>query len=392
MDFIITSPIQPRAFFKGSGLRNGGDNSKGLDNIVFIHSKQKRFLDLLAAQRKKNVPGQLHGIDLSHLDLSNLDLSGIDLTGANLTNTNLSGAKLIGTNLTNATLIRTIFTNATLDRINLTNAVIDRTAQLSLRQAINQRLYEAAQKSIDGFHQKWEKLKGIDGFNAFEAVLKRLNELSLNTGVTMSEIIEVIDSIIKSPEIGRLVFTAAQSADMNCDASLLTIFNTAQGLTKFGKLLSDNAEQKEILALAKSMVRQNLLDEAILPIMRNQWSEGRRSCNGNGTGPKVNEAMKVQLALRQQLASKLQLPAPVKNSLNAIDIAGLTHSDIEFAVDLINKHVNDQEQLIDALIALPLWQLYLERVLKIKIDEAHQIDIDALLQLETEKIVFAEAA
>lgn len=389
----MTPHIKSRTFEKGLGLKNGGCNNKGLENIFFIHSKQKKFLDLLASPHKKNVPGQFHDMDLSHIDLSNVDMSGIDLTGANLTNSNLSGAKLNGANLTNATLVRTIFSNTKLVDINLTNAVIDSTTQLSLRQAANQHLYDVAQKSIVGFNQKWDKLKDIDGFNAFEAVLKRLNELSLKNGVTTSELIEVIDSILKSPEICRLVFIAAQSADVNCHASVLTIFNTTQGLTKFGKLLNDNAGQKEILALAKSMVKQNLLDEAILPVMRNQWSEGRRSCNGNGTGPKVSEAMKVQLALRQQLAAPLQLPAPVKNALNAVDVAGLTHSDIEFAIDLINNHVDDQEQLIDALIALPSWQLYLERVLKIKIVQMdNDDDIDVLLQQETEKIVFAAAA
>lgn len=314
----MTAPVKPRFFSKESGVRNGWDNHKAIDSIFFTQSKRQKFLDLLATQRTKNVAGQFHGIDLSHVDLSNVDLTGIDLTGANLTSANLSGAKLIRTNLTNTKLIRTIFCNANLTDVILTGVIIDRITQLSLQEASNQQWVEVAQKTIDDFNQKWEKLKSIDGFNAFETVLKRL----LVNNVTTSEIIEVIRSVIHSPEICRLVFLAAQGADANCYAHLLTIFNTVQALARFNKLMGENAGPQKILALAKGMIRQNLLDETTLPIMRHQWSEGRRASNGDGTGPDVNEALQVQLALRHQLAAQLSLPFPIKNSMNATEIAG----------------------------------------------------------------------
>jgi hypothetical protein len=388
MDFIMTAPVKPRFFWKGSGVKHGLDNHTGLDSLFLTQSKRQRFLDLLAAQRAKNGPAQFHGIDLSHVDLSNIDLSGVDLTGANLTSANLSGAKLIGTNLTKAKLIRTILCNANLTDVILADIVVDRITQLSLQQASNQQWYEAAQQSIDDFNQKWEKLKSIDGFNAFETVLKRL----MANNVTTNEIVEVIESVIRSPEIRRLVFIAAQGADAGCYAHLLTIFNTAQVLARFDKLQSENAPQQEILALAKGMIRQNLLDETTLPVMRHQWSEGRRTCNGEGTGPDVAEALKVQLALRHQLATQLRLPFPIKKPVNSVDVAELNSSDKEFVVDLINKCMKDKDDLIDALIALPIWQLYLERILGKKVawsdlDEAEQIAMETLLRAETEKVV-----
>lgn len=426
----MTAPAKPHFFSKGSGLKQGLDKNKGLENIFFTQSKREKFLDLLATPRTKNVPGQFHGIDLSHADLSHVDLSGTDLTGANLTNTNLTGAKLIGTNLTRAKLIRTIFCNANLAGVIVTDSVIDRTTQLSLQQGLNQQWIEAARKSIAHFDQKWEKLKGIEGFNAFETVLKRLPK----NDITTSEIVEVITFVLHSPDICRLVFLAAQGADVRCYAHLLTIFNTAQGLVKFSKLFNShgedatpmhesamtalspnlspasgregrseplrdfhvnaNANQQEILDLALSMIRQNLLDETTLPIMRQQWSEGRRVCNGEGTGPNVNEALEVQLALRHQLAAHLSLPFPIRNPMRATDIAKLNCSDKEFAIDFVHMHMSDQDQIIDALISLPVWQLYLERVLskklvQVELDETKQIAVDALLRQETEKILRA---
>jgi|GEM_PF-5950477 len=387
----MTAPVKPRSFSKESGVRNGWDNNKTVvDSIFFTQSKRQRFLDLLATQRAKNLAGQFHGIDLSNVDLSNVDLTGVDLTGANLTSVNLSGTKLIRTNLTNAKLIRTIFCNANLTDVILTGVIIDRITQLSLQEASNQQWIEVAQKSIDGFNQQWEKLKSIDGFTAFETVLKRL----LVNNVTASEIVEVIESVIHSPEICRLVFLAVQGADANCYAHLLTIFNTVQALARFNKLMGENAGSQKILVLAKGMIRQNLLDDTTLPIMRHQWSEGRRVSNGDGTGPNVNDALQVQLALRHQLAAELGLPFPVKDSMNATEIAGLNNSDKEFAIDLIGNYMNDQEELVETLIALPVWQLYLERVLGEKLnwadlDESEHIAIEALLRHETQKIVCA---
>ena len=259
-----------------------------------------------------------------------------------------------------------------------------------MQQAKNQQWVEAAQKSIGNFNQQWEKLKGVEGFNAFETVLKQL----LKNDVTTDEIVEVIDVIIKSPDIRRLVFLTAHGADVNCYTQLLTIFNAAQALSRFGKLLNENASQSEILALAKSMAKQSMLDEATLPIMRHQWSEGRRASNGEGTGPNFNEALKVQLALRHQLAAQLGLPFPIKNPMSAINIAELSQSDEEFAIAFVNKHLSDQEEIVHALVSLPVWQFYLKRLLGEKIiqsdlDESQQIALDELLYEETKKIVHA---
>jgi len=393
----MTAPVKPRAFLNRSALTQGVDNNQGLENIFFTQSKQRKFLDLLATQRTKPVTGQFHYIDLSHADLSHVDLSGLDLTGVNLTNANLTGANLTRTNLTKAKLVRTILCNALLADVVLTDAVIDRTTQLSLQQAKNQQWVEAAQKSIDNFNQQWEKLKGVDGFNAFETVLKQL----LKNDVTTAEIVEVIAVIIQSADIRDLVFLAAHGVDVNCYAQLLAVFNTIQGLARFGKLLDDNACQQEILNLAKRMATQDLLDEATLPTMRHQWSEGRRACNGEGTGPNFSEALNVQLALRHQLAAQLELPFPIKNPMNAVHIAELNQSDQEFAIDFVTKHLSDQNALIDALTTLPAWQLYLKRILGKKImltdldeqldelDEAQQIAQEMRLSHETEKIVGA---
>lgn len=389
MDFIITTPVQPRFFLMGIGFKHGLTTKKGLDSLSLFsnQSKKKKFLDLLASYRAKNVVGQFHGIDLSHADLSNIDLTGIDLTGANLTSANLSGAKLIGTNLTNAKLIRTILCNANLTDVILTGVVTDRITQLSLQQASNQQWLEAAQKAIENFDQKWEKAKSIDGFNAFETVLKQL----LKNKVTTVEIVEVIDTALNSPEIGRLVFQAVQGVDVNCYAHLLTTFNTIQVLARFGKLLTNNQTQ-QLLDLAVGLVKQNALDEATLPLMRHQWSEGRRAPNSDGTGPNVFDALKVQLALRYQFTSQLNLPLPAKHPMDAIDVAGLMLSDKEFVLELINNSINDQDEIVEALIALPIWQLYLERVLNIQInwtdlDEAEQITLEEFLRQETKKII-----
>jgi hypothetical protein len=394
MNFSMAPDLKLPLFlnFKSNILKIKKSNQSGLENFFSTQSKRQRFLEQLANQRIKNIPGQFHGIDLSYVDLSNIDLSDIDLTGANLTSANLSGSKLIRTNLTGAKLSRTIFHNANLTNVILTNVVIDRLTQLAIQQAFNQQWYEAAQKSIAGFNQEWEKLKTVDGFNAFDTVLKRLNESSLQSGVTIGEIVEVIEAVVQSPDIRRLIFMTAQGVDVSCYAHLLTVFNTAQGLARFDKLRRTNAAQQEILALAQGMVRQNLLDETTLPIMRQQWSEGRRVCNEEGTGPNIDGALNVQLALRHQLATQLNLPCPIKNPMEFTDSAGLNHSDKEFAVDFIDQYMSDDELIVEALISLPVWQLYLEYVLGKKIietdlDEPLQIAMDEMLRHETEKMM-----
>lgn len=390
----MTTPVKSRAVLGKSGLRQGEDNNKGLENIFFTQAKQRKFLDLLATQRTKPVAGQFHYIDLSHADLTHVDLSGLDLTGVNLTNANLTGANLTSTNLAKAKLVRTILCNALLADVDLTDATIDRTTQLSLQQAKNQQWVQAAQKSIKNFNQQWEKIKGMDGFNAFETVLKHL----LRNDVTTAEIVEVIAAIVQSADIRDLVFLAAHGVDVHCYAHLLAVFNTIQCLARFGKLLDENACQLKILDLATRMATQNLLDEATLPIMRHQWSEGRRACNGEGTGPNFNEAHNVQLALRHQLAAQLELPFPVKNPKNAVHIAELNQSDKEFAIDFVNKHLCDQSALIDALTTLPAWQLYLKRIFRKKmmwaeldeeLNEAQKIALETRLSKQTEKVVFA---
>lgn len=396
MNFIMRPPIKPHSFCKKGQEKNGANgasNREVAESLIFIQSKQKRFLDLLAAQRadKSNAIDQFHSIDLSHADLRDVDLTGIDLTGANLTNANLSGAKLIGTNLTKAKLIRTILCNTDLANAILTDAVVDRTTQLSLQQASNQQWYKAAQNSIEGFNQKWEKLKSKDGFNTFESALKRV----LKNNFTAAEIVEVIESVITSPDICRLIFLATHGVNVHCHSQLLIIFNTVQILARFDKLMKKNVPRQEILTLAKSWVRQNLLDEATLPIMRHQWSEGRRACNGEGTGPDIEEAVNVQLALRHQLAAQLNLLFPIKDKMSAMNSAGVTHSDKEFALDFIRRYMDDKEQLISSLISLPIWQLYLERRLGKKInqkalDKAEQLAIEALLWQETEKMLSVE--
>jgi hypothetical protein len=257
--------------------------------------------------------------------------------------------------------------------------------RLITQQAFNEQWYEAAQQSIPGFNQEWERLKTVDGFNAFETVLKRLNESSLQSNVTVAEIVEVIEAVVQSPDIRRLILIAAQG-DVNCYAHLLTAFNTAQGLARFDKLRRTHAAPQEMLALAQGMVRQNLLDETTLPIMRQQWLEGRRGCNEEGTGPDINGALNVQLALRHQLAQQLNLPCPIKNPLSVTHKAGVNHSDKALAIELINQYMNDDEQIVEALIALPVWQIYLERLLG---KQMFEDDSDEVLRNETGKIIAA---
>ncbi|MCD6026264.1 MAG: pentapeptide repeat protein [Solimicrobium sp.] len=394
MNLNITPRLKQRPSSGRRGSGNGGDNKDVLENIFFTQSKQQNFLDLLATHRARNSIGQFHGIDLSHVDLSNVDLTGVDLTGANLTNANLTGAKLISANLSNARLIRTVLCNANLTDAILTNVIIDRATRIALQQSSNQHWFDRVHETIDDFNQKWEKLKEVDGFNAFETMLKRLNDWDLKDSIPMSDIIEVISSVINSPAICRLVFSAARGTIFSCQAYLLTLFNNIQGLTRFSKLLSDNAPQGVLLALAKGMVRQNLLGEATLPVMRNQWSERRREGNGEGTGPNVIDALSVQLALRHQLAEKLNLPFTISNPLDAADIAKLNNSDKEFAIDFVNKHLSDRMNVIAMLIAMPVWQFYLEHTSGKKIAQREgntlsQTDIDTLLRQETEKIMSA---
>ena len=111
------------------------------------------------------------------------------------------------------------------------------------------------------------------------------------------------------------------------------------------------------------MVTLTSLDEVTTRVMRQQWQEGRRSANTTGTGPNTSEALEVQLALRHQLGAELNLPFPVNNPIYSTGIAQLNDADKAFAVQYVNNVINDKDQLTDALVAQPIWRLYLESIL-----------------------------
>jgi hypothetical protein len=236
------------------------------------------------------------------------------------------------------------------DEVTLTSRVIDRTTRLFRNRSTYQTWHPAARAKIIDFDRQWHNLKTDEGFSAFDALIRKVNE----TTITIAETVDIVQTVIELPTIRRLVFNVVQSTDMKSREHILIALNSIQGTIEFGQLLQKSPYSADVLAMKNALLRQSLLDEAVLPVMRQQWLDGRCKCNGRGTGPHIGEAIKVQLALRYHLNEALQLPCAMKGISNANDLLQLNDTDKAFAIDFVNKVMDDAEQLNAALQALPV--------------------------------------
>lgn len=235
--------------------------------------------------------------------------------------------------------------------------------------------YQRAGKTeadIATLKQQWKHVETTPHAASFEALLQRLNEGKLKNSVTPAHVVEIIDEIIQSEETRTLIFDATQSADQDCHDRPLTIFNTVQSLARFSKLQRENAPVADILNLAEGMLKVALLDEVTLEVMNQQWKQGRRSTNKEGTGPNVNEALEVQLGLRYALGGTLNLPFKVQKPLYTA-MAGLTEKDQEFAINYVNATMNNPDKKREGLVEQCMWATYLSSILAAEIENIKSI-------------------
>lgn len=227
-------------------------------------------------------------------------------------------------------------------------------------------------EQIDDLVALWPMLHQEHGFNTFESLLLRLEEHELQAMVIPQHVVEVIDEVISSTEVRQWIVEATAEADQDCHDRVLLIFNTIQALARASVLQRNRARESAILALALGMVKQALLDEVVPHVMEKQWLEKRdasqplgednrrRLSNAQGSGPNINEALEVQLALRDQLASTLSLPFPIQGTLYT-EIANLNESDRAFAVQYVEAWISDKDKLLNSLLAQRVWTHYLKQ-------------------------------
>jgi len=243
--------------------------------------------------------------------------------------------------------------------------------------------YRKAKTSTHDVEVKWKNLVHEENFGAFTTLLKRLSEFPLNSSMCAYDVVEVIHSVTNSQTVCKLVFEAAMEADQDCDDRPLSIFNSIQGLAKFGKLEAEGGTPQKLLLLAKGIARLNLLDEAVIHLMNHQWKEGRRVCNNTGNGPNMNEALEFQMTLRRSLWTELDLPFPVlaQTPHHFYLMEQLTESDKEIAKSYVNQAISNEDRLVEILINQPLWKQYMERLC-----EKGKMHIDLDFRQRMEKI------
>lgn len=177
--------------------------------------------------------------------------------------------------------------------------------------------------------------------------------------------------------------------DADCEDRKLLTFNTIQSIVHSHVLQREAQTNKtdvtvKELQLSLGMFRQSLLDEAALRVMQKQWEENRRTSNDEGTGPNLQEALEVQLALRCALGEVLKLPFPVKGMLYG-KVAGLTSADIELAKTWVEQEGSDPKRQVRGLLAQPVWRKYLEDVFREKIDIVQQPFSEAMRKIDEDK-------
>lgn len=215
--------------------------------------------------------------------------------------------------------------------------------------------------TLDDLDSQWENLKEEDNFDEFATLLVRLTDPLLKNKVSAADVMEVIQSVIASPETRRLIFDESQSAAANCLERPLSLFNTIQGLARFNRLEKQGASPQDLFTLAKGLLKQTLLDEATFLVMTQQWTERRLGGNEDNAGPDTSEALEYQMALRKELETELGLPCPV-NPLFATTYVHLTTNDINIARNRVNEVMKSEERLTQALLNQPFWTQYLRRV------------------------------
>ncbi len=264
--------------------------------------------------------------------------------------------------------------------------------------------YRQAKESTDGLEEKWEKLMDIPDFDEFATMLCRLGEKELKNKVNALEVVEVIQTAIKSHSFSELIFFYSQKSGADCHERPLSLFKTIQGFVRFHQLENINAEPKLLLKLAKGMVRQTLLETAAEMVYKKQWAEERSyefillKINRKQNEPldesaireydqawaklckqfEGKETLEYHLALCQVLEKDLKLPFPV-NSVYAVGVADLTDTDIELAKEFVITCMANQENLVDILVAQPFWYEYIKKQCKVEIDDitnkfAQQLD------------------
>jgi hypothetical protein len=241
---------------------------------------------------------------------------------------------------------------------------------------------ERSEADIQRLNDAWEAIEQEDFYKPFESLLQRLSADALQ--VRAYDVAEVIEEVVGSPEIRKLIFDQTQSADQNCEDRPLTIFNTIQSLARFSKLQRAGAPETKILALAEGMLKTALLDEATALVMKKQWTEQRRSSNQRNDGPNMSETLEVQLELRRVLGEELKLPFRVLNSLYSQGIARLDPSDKLFAKQYVNDTMGNPDQKYQGLIATPMWRTHMQDACRTDIEKIDKKYEDMQDRLETD--------
>lgn len=219
---------------------------------------------------------------------------------------------------------------------------------------------------------RWSTLEHEEDCTLFGVLLKRLSEHVLAERVTPAHVVDVIDEAAASKETRQCLFEATFEADRDCHDRVLLIFNTMQALARASQLQRDAAPHEEMVKLAQGMLKQALLDEMVPKVMHKQWTENRRAGNdvidpetghiannGRGTGPNLQEALEVQLALRERLAEALHLPFPVTGLYTTAPITSLSEQDINDVANAVKEAMANKANVIRGLVEQPVWRHYL---------------------------------
>lgn len=186
--------------------------------------------------------------------------------------------------------------------------------------------------------------------------------------ISLPDVIKVLEECIGNTVLQEKYVDLARDANTACNDRVLTRFNDMQVLAEVSRLQRDENQfghdnARKIFDLVQKKVHQTLIDEQTLPLMTKQWKEGRRTPNGQGTGPNTHEALEVQLELRRQLGRDrdFPLPFPIRDTLYSRDQANLTADDITFVRAKVREELANEALRLNRLIAEPTWRDYLQQ-------------------------------
>jgi len=230
-----------------------------------------------------------------------------------------------------------------------------------------------AKQSLESFPTKWEDAKSPFNINEFSELLTRLHQ---TRKVAPIDVIEVLQSFIKSSSIRHAILNESDAAAADCNDRPASIFITIRGMASFGKLEEKGASPQRLFAKAKEEVsKYDALKKATIMVMTQQWKEGRLKGNNDdmtgrhklkSTGPFLGEALECHMDLCHQLRNELRLyviePQLADRCIEKKQIAKLEEKDKLLAKKHVNELLQDQQWVVDNLTNHTFWVSYVEQL------------------------------